>query len=774
MPTTLHQKNRLLSIDMPLNNETEWQLVRLQGREAISALYRFQCELICKNPIRQVNKYYGKPVTCIIDHTENPRYLHGYIHHLHPSRIDYNGQQHYQLSIVPQLWYLTRGRDSQIYQHKTVPQIITEKLKLHGIYAINVRNLSEDYPEHDYVVQHQESHYDFLSRLMASAGIYYYFRHEKNRHVLVLGDSPKAYHRDSNALKHCSDWRREVCYSTQNIQQTSYNFKTPTNLIVNKIGRQNSKDIYKEYPNYQKTQAAGERHVELQQQILDASTDITTFASDNANLQTGMHIAAARSSATNHPNHYLISELKHDIVDNSFFSGQRTANKTSAQQYKNHVTNIPVKKYYRPKLSLAPLMPSLQTAKVTTEKNQTLQTDNFGRVKVHFHWDIHQAAIANSSCWIRVAQAWAGKQHGIQFIPRVDDEVVVYHHHGDLNQPYINGALYNGDNMPPYKLPNNNQQSGIKTHSVGSDDDQDYSEWRFDDTAKAEKINLQAQKDLATKVGEASTQTIRHKKSVSLQKGNKQLQAKGKICLISASQIILQVNASRIQMNGANIAIKTLQSNLHSATSDNAQPAARLGDNHQCPKRTATIAHKGGPILTGSQDVFINGRPVARLTDQIHCRIETDQITQGAPGVTINGIPAARLADASQHGGVITTGAASVMIGGNASLVPTAPTPQHQYQFTHQLRHNNKLKVPVRGMQYTAIDSLGQKHTGITDNQGQAVIRNLPPGRVEGYYGQPKKTAKKLMLQHQQLKQYLNEIIQEEIAVQQKRACWKK
>jgi type VI secretion system secreted protein VgrG len=170
-----------------------------------------------------------------------------------------------------------------------------------------------------------------------------------------------------------------------------------------------------------------------------------------------------------------------------------------------------------------------QTATVVGKAGEELWTDQYGRVKVQFHWDRDGKNDENSSCWVRVAQPWASKRFGAQFLPRVGDEVVVTFVDGDPDRPLITGSVYNGANQPPYVLPDNQTQSGIKTSS--SKGGEGFNELRFEDKQDSEEVFMQAQKDLkvnvlndaAYTIGHDETRTIQHARTHTIKDGDDSL-----------------------------------------------------------------------------------------------------------------------------------------------------------------------------------------------------------------------------------------------------------
>jgi type VI secretion system secreted protein VgrG len=158
----------------------------------------------------------------------------------------------------------------------------------------------------------------------------------------------------------------------------------------------------------------------------------------------------------------------------------------------------------------------LQTAIVVGPPGEEIYCDSEGRVKVRFHWDSRTQEDEQSSCWVRVAQSWAGNGFGNLVIPRVGMEVLVIFEDGDPERPVIVGCLYNGVNRPPAGYPGSSNT--VSTFfSQSSKDGDGGNEWRFEDRSGAEEVYLHCKKDLKVKVIDSATQTlVRGSKTVSL------------------------------------------------------------------------------------------------------------------------------------------------------------------------------------------------------------------------------------------------------------------
>jgi type VI secretion system secreted protein VgrG len=141
-----------------------------------------------------------------------------------------------------------------------------------------------------------------------------------------------------------------------------------------------------------------------------------------------------------------------------------------------------------------PIVRGVQSAVVVGPAGEEIHTDEFGRVRVQFHWDREGKYDDNSSCWMRVSQGWAGSGYGMIVIPRIGQEVLVGFFEGDPDQPVIIGRVYNNTARVPYKLPDHKTKSTWKSDSSPNSDG--FNEIMFEDAKGKELVYVQAQKDL--------------------------------------------------------------------------------------------------------------------------------------------------------------------------------------------------------------------------------------------------------------------------------------
>ena len=200
----------------------------------------------------------------------------------------------------------------------------------------------------------------------------------------------------------------------------------------------------------------------------------------------------------------MLTSVSHTARQAGYRSGE-----SDGGTYENQFTCIPAAVPYRPsRTTPKPVVPGTQTAVVVGPAGEEIFTDKYGRVKVQFHWDREGKNDADSSCWVRVGTPWAGKNWGMIHIPRIGQEVIITFLEGDPDRPIIVGSVYNADMMPPYELPQNKTQSGLKSRSTLQGTPDNFNELRFEDKKGEEKIYFHAEKDYEQVVENNFTQKI--------------------------------------------------------------------------------------------------------------------------------------------------------------------------------------------------------------------------------------------------------------------------
>jgi len=499
------QEHRFIGVVTPLGEDV-LLLNSFSYSEALGGLFELELDLLAESTDLQFADIVGQNVTVRLDLPgDKKRYFNGYV-----SRFSLVGQEgdslRYSATVVPWLWFLTRTSDCHIFQNKTVPDIIKEIFGKHGSASFE-EALSGDYRTWEYCVQYRETDFNFVSRLMEQEGLYYFFKHEDGKHSLVLADSPSAHKpyagyetipyypptQQTREQEYISDWDIEQEVQPRVFTHTDFNFKEPgSDLVASRRidqGRAGPDFEIFDYPGEYTSLKEGETYARTRIEEIHAGCETLRGETTARGLSAGFTF-----DLTNHPRqdqqrNHLVTSVSLSATTPGFYSGG-----TEEQGFSCSFTAVDAKQPYRvPRSTPKPSVPGPQTAMVVGPSGEEIYTDEYGRVKVQFHWDRYGTADENSSCWVRVAQLWAGKKWGAMYIPRLGQEVIVEFLEGDPDQPIITGRVYNAQSMPPYDPTANKTVSTIMSNS--SKGGGGFNEIRFEDKKGSEQIFVHAQKD---------------------------------------------------------------------------------------------------------------------------------------------------------------------------------------------------------------------------------------------------------------------------------------
>ncbi len=505
---------RLLAIDGSFPDGT-FSVERLSGREGLGECFGFDVTLLSDAPDFDVSTLIGDTVTLTVDRGRNdPRFIHGFV--TRAALVGtFDRHARYGIHLSPWLFLLSGRVNNRVFQNQSVPDIAKALFREHG-FADFEDQLSGDYPQREFVVQHRESDLAFVSRLLEKAGIYYFFRHEKARHVLVLADSQSAhqevpgseviaFHPDGSPTpvsgETFNQWEFAMQWRPSTVASSDFDFQRPR---ADLSARVNGPDVFKranlevfDFPAGYTEQSEVDTYVRgrLVAQLGDAAT--YTAAGQVQSLGAGDLFTLADFPLEDHNQEYLIVSASFDAQNNAHDAG------ADGQEgyFRSAFTVIDAVDSFRPLMSTpVPRVDGPETAIVVGEDGEEITTDKYGRVKVQFHWDREGKHNQDSSCWVRVGQVWAGQGWGAMHIPRIGQEVIVEFLGGDPDRPIITGRVYNADNMPPYALPDNKTQSGIKSRSTKGGGPSNFNEIRFEDKKGSEELHVQAEKDFTAKV----------------------------------------------------------------------------------------------------------------------------------------------------------------------------------------------------------------------------------------------------------------------------------
>jgi type VI secretion system secreted protein VgrG len=505
-------------------------LTSLQGREELSRPFDFELTIASPKNVIKPEDVIGQPLAVRINRDEEePRYIHGYISQFRAGNSvettsGMKMYRMYQVRIVPWLWFMSRASRCFVYlpekAEKSIQDVLDEvmkRVKSYGhvipeIESGNAKVLSKRKVEH--CVQYRETDLNFLSRTLERFGVYYYFKYTKGKHTVVLSDqvnypnAPEAEVRypdskdDRSGEDVITSWEHSYEFVTGKWEHTDYDFIHPsTDLKSNaqKHGaislRNNGAYERYEYPGDYSKKDEGEADAEIRLEAEEIQFNTVHGTSYCKTFSPGYCF-----KLTEHPTckdekgkTYLLTSVSHSATQPGPFN-----NSVEGATYENSFTCVPKELQFRPvRLSPQPLLSSVQTAMVVGPSGEEIYTDEYGRVKVQFHWDREGKKDENTSCWVRVCQVHAGKGFGGIDIPRVGEEVVVSFLEGDLDRPLITGRVYHKESMPPFGLPAAKTVSGMKTQTYKG---KGHNEMSMNDTPGKEKINIHAQYDMATTV----------------------------------------------------------------------------------------------------------------------------------------------------------------------------------------------------------------------------------------------------------------------------------
>jgi type VI secretion system secreted protein VgrG len=508
----------------------EMHVHSFEGHEGLSELFSFDVTVgVAAGDALVLADVVRKQATLTIWRTEGgseeSRSVHGRVCRVEVSEPERN-RLTYHIRIVPWAWLLQHRRDSRIFQSLNVPQILQHVFEGAGFTAGTDFRISvqRTYTEREYCVQYRESDWDFACRLMEEEGIYYRFEQGEGGCLLVLGDArsePPPIDGDSTipfrpplgAFVGVDDTVAHFALSEEvragKVTLRDWNFEKPT-LALDGTGTDevfSDLEVY-DYPgDYQESSAQGTALAKTRLEELQAAG--VTGSGDSGCVRI---VAGHKFTLAEHPQdslnvEYLVTRVEHQgtepLIEDA---GQELP---PPPRYTNRFDVMPASSVFRPpRVTRRPTIQGVQTAIVVGPPKEEIYTDNHGRVKVQFHWDRLGKKDDKSSCWIRVAQMWAGSAFGALFLPRVNDEVVVSFLEGDPDRPLVVGSVYHGTNVPPYSLPSEKTKSTIKTQT--SPNGGGSNELRFEDKKGSEEVYLHGQKDWTISVENDKNQKLGH------------------------------------------------------------------------------------------------------------------------------------------------------------------------------------------------------------------------------------------------------------------------
>lgn len=517
-------------------DDNDWQVRGVTIREWLSGIYTASVDLACAELSADPSKLLGNDCVLKVERDTHVQQLCGIV-----SRVKSGGHDDKQIltnvTIEPALSALRERVDSRVFQEQTAVEIIEQVLKK-GLadYSRKFSNkLTGKYPVREYTVQYRESDFDFVSRLMQYEAISYFFDHKGAVEELVLIDSndqyPKITTYDGEPVPFVGN-RSELATTeavgtfsilsrtgSTHITVRDFDWTRPL-LLVESAKKEpdlqgREREVYDpdqlnigayKAPAY--SEIDNDNQVKLRKQSLDAQRKVFAGTGYVTPFRPGVVFELVDHPLPGFDGKYLLTEVNHIRPVADAEDKPRT---DALESYENRFECILLdeKVPFRPVRSVSrPTLSGPQTAIVVGPKNEEVFTDEHARIKVQFHWDRLGKNDESSSCWVRVAQSWAGPGFGTLFIPRIGMEVVVTFLEGNPDRPLVTGCVYNGTNLTAVDLeqPKYKTRSAIRTAT--SPGLQGYNEIRFEDVKGGEELYFHAQKTQTIEVLDNRNKTV--------------------------------------------------------------------------------------------------------------------------------------------------------------------------------------------------------------------------------------------------------------------------
>lgn len=510
----------LLAIATPLGDD-KLVMRKAEVHEELGRPFSIDVDLVSDDEDISLDDILGQNVTIRLETEDETRYFNGIVtEFFQKENIDRNAA--FGAVVRPWFWLLTLSENCRIFQEKTYPEIIKEVFDELG-FSDYEDQLTGTYKPQDYIVQYNESDFNFTSRIMEQEGIFYYFEHINGKHTLILADDSSVqpsigevafYEKEESQsavkVEGIIKWENFRKIRTGGVSLGDFDFTTPSKNLsaVTSDPKTSSLASLKKfnYPGKYKEKAKGTSYTKILMEKENVHYDQKYAEGNLRTLAVGSQFELIDHHRDDQNDSYLIVKssviLKTEEYVNSATDGDH-------ELFACNLKAIPAKVVYRPQpLAVRPKITGPQTAIVVGKSGEEIWTDKYGRIKVLFHWDRYANADEKSSCWIRVSQTWAGKNWGAMQIPRIGQEVLVDFIHGDPDNPIVIGSVYNGSTMPPYDLPANATMSGVKSRS--SKGGGGFNEIRLEDKKGEEQIFIHGEKNQDINIKNDCFETIGH------------------------------------------------------------------------------------------------------------------------------------------------------------------------------------------------------------------------------------------------------------------------
>ncbi len=528
----------LMTMTSPLGDGV-LQPIALQGEEAISAAFMFHVQMVSTKEGIDPDSMLFQPV-CVTVQRKNtePRCFHGIVRSFSAGEKR-GGTNFYQAELVPKWWFATQTRDCRIFHQLSVADVLQKLFDENGVTGVKTK-INGDKAVRAFIVQFNESDFDFAARLMEAEGYFYLFEHTDSAHTMVLTDNNSAFtdlpHPDvelmtkGGGINGLRDWHRVASTALGKVALQDYDPLAPSTPVTGDqttllaTGGHPARDVF-EWPALTIKAAEAKARARIRQEAAEAFWTLFEGASEDQEfIPGGKFTLKAGPFVTGDAGDYVIRSVYHEAVDEVHGSGG------AGGGYSNRFTAFPKAIVWRQPITVPrPQLGGIYSAVVLGPDGEEIYTDpdGHGMIKVRFHWDHRADATADNTIWLRVMQPWSGAGWGVQHIPRVGTEVAVAFVDGDLDSPIVIGCYYNAEQKHPLALPGDKTKSGFRSRSSPKGGTANFSEFWIDDKKGSELVFLHAEKDHTEEVENDQSITVDHDRT-RLVKNDETITIKGK------------------------------------------------------------------------------------------------------------------------------------------------------------------------------------------------------------------------------------------------------
>ena len=462
--------------------EDTFHVLSFRGTEALSSLFSFDVELVSKNMSLDLEELLAGNAKLTIKRGGG---FPDAVFAGRPAAARQTGSfgeyAYYSVTLRPAFWKFTQLVQSAIFLNKTAPETVDELISEERGFPLSFEmRLTAEYPKQEFAMQHEESVYDYIAWRMEQQGAYFYFAPDGDK--VIFSDSPQSHDGPAGTIYYSpatgleGDKTGEVATSFSLCQTPlparvvvrSYSWKNPNVPIVAEadVSPRGFGDVYLAHEPAE-THADAQRIAEIRAEELKCRSKIYSGVSASPLMRPGAVFTLDRHYNEKFNRDYMVTEVTHEGAQEAFISmglGIPIRGAVEHLFYRNEFRCIESDTPYRPPRTAprAKITGVMRAFVDGAGSGARAETDEYGRYKLVFPFDISGRKGGNGSCWIRMSQQQAGPDSGLALPVQPGVEALVSFEEGDPDRPYISGVLASGETGSIYGSGNRNI-SGLRT-----------------------------------------------------------------------------------------------------------------------------------------------------------------------------------------------------------------------------------------------------------------------------------------------------------------------